>query len=115
VQAQARVHRIGQQRSVSVYRLVTRNTYEAEMFERASKKLGLDQAVLSSMQVETSTSGMNVLALLERVATMEKFFSKKQRETPSSGSRSSSGAAGVAPAASNRCVMTILRLRTTSP
>lgn len=51
VQAQARVHRIGQQRSVSVYRLVTRNTYEAEMFERASKKLGLDQAVLTSMQV----------------------------------------------------------------
>jgi chromodomain-helicase-DNA-binding protein 7 len=32
-----------------IYRLVTRNTYEAEMFNRASKKLGLDQAVLSNM------------------------------------------------------------------
>ena len=28
-----------------VYRLVTTKTYEAEMFERASKKLGQDQAI----------------------------------------------------------------------
>lgn len=50
IQAQARVHRIGQQKNVMIYRLVTRNTYESEMFDRASKKLGLDQAVLSRMQ-----------------------------------------------------------------
>jgi chromodomain-helicase-DNA-binding protein 7 len=30
---------------VAVYRLVTKNTYEAEMFERATRKLGLDQAI----------------------------------------------------------------------
>lgn len=29
-----------------VYRLITRRTYEAVMFERASMKLGLEQAVL---------------------------------------------------------------------
>ena len=46
VQAQARCHRIGQQTEVKVYRLITRATYEQEMFDRASKKLGLDQAVL---------------------------------------------------------------------
>ena len=40
VQATARAHRIGQQNEVMVYRLVTTKTYEAEMFERASKKLG---------------------------------------------------------------------------
>jgi len=28
-----------------VYRLITKKTYEAEMFERATKKLGLDQAI----------------------------------------------------------------------
>ena len=47
VQATARAHRIGQTEEVQVYRLVTARTYEAEMFERASRKLGLDQAVFS--------------------------------------------------------------------
>lgn len=42
VQAIARAHRIGQTEEVKVFRLVTKNTYEAEMFERASKKLGLN-------------------------------------------------------------------------
>jgi SNF2 family DNA or RNA helicase len=49
LQAQARCHRIGQDKAVKVYRLVTRNTYEREMFDRASMKLGLDRAVLQSM------------------------------------------------------------------
>lgn len=47
--AQARCHRIGQLKAVKVYRLITRNTYEKEMFDRASLKLGLDKAVLQSM------------------------------------------------------------------
>lgn len=47
VQATARAHRIGQTEEVQVYRLVTARTYEAQMFERASKKLGLDQAVFA--------------------------------------------------------------------
>ena len=49
LQAQARCHRIGQSKSVKVYRLITRNSYEREMFDRASKKLGLDKAVLQTM------------------------------------------------------------------
>ncbi|XP_049847848.1 chromodomain-helicase-DNA-binding protein 8-like [Schistocerca gregaria] len=49
LQAQARCHRIGQQKSVQVYRLLTRGTYERVLFERASLKLGLNQAVLSRM------------------------------------------------------------------
>ncbi|XP_074646816.1 chromodomain-helicase-DNA-binding protein 8-like isoform X2 [Tubulanus polymorphus] len=49
LQAQARCHRIGQQKSVKVYRLITRNSYEREMFDKASLKLGLDKAVLQSM------------------------------------------------------------------
>eukprot|EP01133_Synstelium_polycarpum_P015297 gene15297-18116_t len=49
LQAQARCHRIGQQKPVKIYRLVTRNTYERLMFDRASKKLGLDRAVLTKM------------------------------------------------------------------
>ena len=48
VQAMARCHRIGQTKDVRVYRLITRRSFEAEMFERASRKLGLEQAILGS-------------------------------------------------------------------
>lgn len=34
---------------MKVYRLITRNSYEREMFDKASLKLGLDKAVLQSM------------------------------------------------------------------
>ena len=50
LQAQARCHRIGQRKAVKIYRLITRNTYEREMFDKASLKLGLDKAVLQSMR-----------------------------------------------------------------
>ena len=48
VQAQARCHRIGQTKDVRIYRLITSRSFEQEMFDRASKKLGLEQAVLGS-------------------------------------------------------------------
>uniref|UniRef100_A0A452TDB3 Chromodomain helicase DNA binding protein 9 n=1 Tax=Ursus maritimus TaxID=29073 RepID=A0A452TDB3_URSMA len=57
LQAQARCHRIGQNKAVKVYRLVTRNSYEREMFDRASLKLGLDKAVLQSMSGRESNVG----------------------------------------------------------
>eukprot|EP00474_Spongospora_subterranea_P006783 CRZ07241.1 hypothetical protein [Spongospora subterranea] len=50
VQAQARCHRIGQTQAVKIYRLITRATYEEEMFHRSSMKLGVDQAVLHTMR-----------------------------------------------------------------
>lgn len=49
LQAQARCHRIGQLKMVKIYRLICRNTYEREMFDKASLKLGLDKAILQSM------------------------------------------------------------------
>lgn len=52
LQAQARCHRIGQKKNVTIYRLITTNTYEREMFDKASLKLGLDKAVLGSMRNE---------------------------------------------------------------
>lgn len=51
LQAQARCHRIGQTKEVKVYRLITSKTYERQMFERTSKKLGLDQAVLDNINI----------------------------------------------------------------
>ena len=56
IQAQARCHRIGQTQMVKVYRLLTRNTYETAMFDKASKKLGLDQAVLTKMKSTKSSA-----------------------------------------------------------
>ncbi|XP_022082169.1 chromodomain-helicase-DNA-binding protein 8-like [Acanthaster planci] len=56
LQAQARCHRIGQTKSVKIYRLITRNSYEREMFDKASMKLGLDKAVLQSMRGENQST-----------------------------------------------------------
>ncbi|KYO27320.1 hypothetical protein Y1Q_0021242 [Alligator mississippiensis] len=66
LQAQARCHRIGQNKAVKVYRLITRNSYEREMFDRASLKLGLDKAVLQSMSGrENSVGGIQQLSKKE--------------------------------------------------
>ena len=56
IQAQARCHRIGQTQMVKIYRFITRNTYEKTMFDKASLKLGLDQAVLTKMKSGGTTS-----------------------------------------------------------
>jgi SNF2 family DNA or RNA helicase len=46
LQAMARCHRIGQENAVTVYRLVSRDTYEQQLFQCASRKYGLDEAIL---------------------------------------------------------------------
>lgn len=50
VQAQARAHRIGQTRAVTVYRLLTKKSYEMVMFKAASLKLGLDYAIMHNLK-----------------------------------------------------------------
>jgi chromodomain-helicase-DNA-binding protein 7 len=47
LQAQARCHRLGQEKAVSVYRLVTNNCYEEAMFKRSIQKLTMDQLLLT--------------------------------------------------------------------
>uniref|UniRef100_A0A5F8GB19 Chromodomain helicase DNA binding protein 6 n=1 Tax=Monodelphis domestica TaxID=13616 RepID=A0A5F8GB19_MONDO len=65
LQAQARCHRIGQSKAVKVYRLITRNSYEREMFDKASLKLGLDKAVLQDINRKGSTNGVQQLTKME--------------------------------------------------
>lgn len=49
---------------MKIYRLITRNSYEREMFDKASLKLGLDKAVLQSMSGrENATNGVRVNVL----------------------------------------------------
>lgn len=66
-QAQARCHRIGQEKAVKVYRLVTRNSYEREMFDRASLKLGLDRAVLQSTGSKETANSVSVCMHCQKV------------------------------------------------
>eukprot|EP01129_Flabellula_baltica_P012836 TRINITY_DN5859_c0_g2_i2.p1 TRINITY_DN5859_c0_g2~~TRINITY_DN5859_c0_g2_i2.p1 ORF type:complete len:1191 (-),score=312.01 TRINITY_DN5859_c0_g2_i2:660-4232(-) len=48
LQAMARCHRIGQTKNVAIYRFLTSGTYESKMFDVASKKLGLNNALLGN-------------------------------------------------------------------
>ena len=89
LQAQARCHRIGQKKEVKVYRLISKNTYEESMFDKASKKLGLDQAVLHNM---------NTAALASRTPT------------PDGTSESASSAVTAAAAAAEQAKKTAIGL-----
>ncbi|MBW0479826.1 hypothetical protein O181_019541 [Austropuccinia psidii MF-1] len=56
LQAMARAHRIGQKNHVSVYRLVTKDTVEEDVLERAKRKMILEYAIINQMD----TSGKHV-------------------------------------------------------
>lgn len=67
LQAQARCHRIGQTKSVKVYRLLSRKTYEMQMFHMSSLKMGLDQAVLKGFENGASGEGAMTKEEVERL------------------------------------------------
>ncbi|KAI1296747.1 Chromodomain-helicase-DNA-binding protein 2 [Halotydeus destructor] len=58
LQAQARAHRIGQKNQVNIYRLVTKNSVEEDILERAKQKMVLDHLVIQRMD----TTGKTVLS-----------------------------------------------------
>lgn len=49
LQAQSRAHRIGQKNQVNIYRLVTMQSIEEDIVERAKRKMVLDHLVIQSM------------------------------------------------------------------
>lgn len=57
LQAQARAHRIGQKNQVNIYRLVSKNSIEEDIVERAKQKMVLDHLVIQRMD----TTGRTVL------------------------------------------------------
>lgn len=57
LQAQARAHRIGQKNQVNIYRLVTKNSVEEDIIERAKRKMVLDHLVIQRMD----TTGRTVM------------------------------------------------------
>jgi chromodomain-helicase-DNA-binding protein 1 len=54
----SRAHRIGQKKKVNIYRLVTKNSVEENIVERAKQKLVLDHLVIQRMD----TTGKTVLS-----------------------------------------------------
>ena len=67
LQAMARVHRIGQTKTVHIYRMVTSGTVEERILERAEKKLYLDQMVnrgTSNKDVDEEGGGLSTSELL---------------------------------------------------
>ncbi|KAK3828451.1 MAG: SNF2 family N-terminal domain-containing protein [Benniella sp.] len=69
LQAQDRVHRIGQTKPVMIYRLVTANTVEGKIIERASSKRKLEKLVIHKgkfKQPPSSSSGVSS----DRAATL---------------------------------------------
>mmetsp|Transcript_13286 Transcript_13286/g.24930 ORF Transcript_13286/g.24930 Transcript_13286/m.24930 type:complete len:1045 (-) Transcript_13286:14-3148(-) len=67
LQAMARVHRIGQKKTVHIYRLVSSGTVEERILERAEKKLYLDQMVNrggSTQDMNQDGSGLSSSELL---------------------------------------------------
>lgn len=59
LQAMARAHRIGQTKHVSVYRMVSKDTVEEEILERARKKMILEYAIISLGMADPSTTKKN--------------------------------------------------------
>lgn len=53
LQAMARCHRIGQEKDVTIYRLVSKDTYEEHVFRTSSRKYGLDEAILGGIGAGT--------------------------------------------------------------
>lgn len=57
LQAMARCHRIGQDKDVTIYRLVSKDTYEEHVFQTSSRKYGLDEAILGGIGAPGANGG----------------------------------------------------------
>lgn len=57
LQAMDRAHRIGQQKQVRVYRLITKDTMEDKMVEKQSLKLKLDSMIIQKGRAAPKNSG----------------------------------------------------------
>jgi SNF2 family DNA or RNA helicase len=64
-QASDRAHRIGQERAVTIYRLVSENTIEERVLELHAEKRALVESVLGGTSTPTALSVEDLLALMQ--------------------------------------------------
>ncbi|KAI8592162.1 hypothetical protein BDZ88DRAFT_307138 [Geranomyces variabilis] len=81
LQAIARAHRIGQKKSVQVFRFITADSVEEEIVERAKRKMVLEYAIMHEMpgdktHAQASTADLKS-DLTKDLATILKFGAKK--------------------------------------
>ena len=67
LQAQDRAHRLGQKKPVNVYRLVTENTIEEQIIERATFKLHLDAVVIQQGRLAAQQKGLSKEDMLSMI------------------------------------------------
>ncbi|TDH68613.1 hypothetical protein CCR75_000467 [Bremia lactucae] len=67
LQAQDRAHRIGQKKEVNVYRLVTADSVEEKIIERAQQKLKLDAMVVQQGRLQEKQSKLTKNDMLEMI------------------------------------------------
>jgi SWI/SNF-related matrix-associated actin-dependent regulator of chromatin subfamily A member 5 len=78
LQAQDRAHRIGQKKQVQVFRLVTDDTVEVKVVERAQQKLKLDAMVVQQGRLQDKDKKMSKNELLETIRFgADKIFKTK--------------------------------------
>jgi len=85
LQAMARVHRIGQKKTVHVYRLVSAGTVEERIVERAEKKLYLDQMVnrgVSNGAMDNDDDGVTSSELLASLTFGSNAIFKSDNDLP---------------------------------
>lgn len=81
LQAMDRAHRIGQKKQVKVFRLVTENTVDEKMIERAAMKLKLDKIVIQQGRLMSENKSVNksdMLKMIQFGAT--KIFASKDKD-----------------------------------
>ncbi|XP_035226982.1 chromodomain-helicase-DNA-binding protein 1-like isoform X2 [Stegodyphus dumicola] len=74
LQAQARAHRIGQKNQVNIYRLVTKNSVEEDIIERAKRKMVLDHLVIQRMD----TTGRTIMSSNKTPSSNATPFNKEE-------------------------------------
>jgi SWI/SNF-related matrix-associated actin-dependent regulator of chromatin subfamily A member 5 len=67
LQAQDRAHRIGQKKEVNVYRLVTADSVEEKIIERAQQKLKLDAMVVQQGRLQEKQAKLSKNDMLEMI------------------------------------------------
>ncbi|VEU23692.1 DEKNAAC104910 [Brettanomyces naardenensis] len=72
LQAQDRAHRIGQKHEVRIYRLITEDSVEEVILERAHQKLDIDGKVIQAGRFDNKSSAEEQEAFLKRMIESEK-------------------------------------------